>query len=149
MTYWRTGSGIGLACLRHRHSSYPASAELLAHLRQRGLYLAAAAALDHRLAEGGGALPHAPVDGGDGGDDLAVAAEQRVAEFENAQIGPRTRPDYRDRLQDGAGRRARPGLRQERRHRGGRGRYPGIAVDQQMRVGRTDQLAAERQQALD
>ena len=52
-------------------------------------------------AEFGVARQDAPVDRTGGGDDLAVAAQQRVAEFE---VGPGARPDRGDRVERRAGR---------------------------------------------
>src|SRR5689334_21469421 len=66
---------------------------------QRRDDFAGPAAFDHRLLEGGLAIEHAAVDRAGGGDDLAAASKQLVAEFENPQIGPCARPQPRYRVE--------------------------------------------------
>jgi len=59
-------------------------------------HLAAAAAADHRLGQPGLAMERHPVKCAHGSHDLAIAAEQRVADFNHSQIGPSLGPQSDD-----------------------------------------------------
>ena len=96
--------------------------------------LAAAAAVDHRLGQPRFAVERAAVMRPRGLDDLAAAAEDLVAELEDAQIGPSPRAQPDDFLQHLVGRPVGAGLRQEQDCRRGRARYSGMAMDEQMRL---------------
>ena len=95
------------------------------------------------------AIEDAAIDRGDGGNNLAIAAEQIVAEFEYAQIGPGARTKLRDGVEHLARRPIRPRLRQDQRRRGGRARHAGVTMNQQMAARHVAQLMAEGEQPLD
>src|SRR6516225_9623856 len=76
-------------------------------------YLTVATGVDHLVDEFGVARQDAPVDRSGGGDDLAVAAQYRVAEFQDQQVGPGARPDRGDRVERRAGRPFGIGLHQD------------------------------------
>src|SRR6516162_11418794 len=84
-----------------------------AGLARGGAYLAVAAGVDHLADEVGIARQDAPVDGTGGGDDLAVAAQYRVAEFQDQQVGPGARSDRGDLVERRAGRPFGIGLHQD------------------------------------
>src|SRR5882672_11733452 len=67
---------------------------------ERGGHLAGPAAVDHRFLQIGFAIQHAAIHCRGCGNDLAVAPEDRVAEFENTQVRPSTRSHAHDRCKD-------------------------------------------------
>src|SRR5271157_2800312 len=112
-------------------------------------HLAATPALDHLLDHPRLALEDAPVIRSRGVDDLAATAEEGVAEFEDAQIGPGSRALPDDRQQRLFRRPIRVRLRQDQGRRGGRARYPCMAMDEQMRAPGVGQIASEVQELYD
>jgi len=114
-----------------------------------GAYLSVATGLDHLADEFGVARQDAPVDSTGGSDDLAVAAQYRVAEFQDQQVGPGARPDRGDRVERRAGRPFGMGLNQDQRRRGGRARHPSTAVHEEMSLRCFADLPAKDQEALD
>ncbi len=68
-----------------------------------------------------------------GGDDLAAAAEQCVAEFDHPQIGPRPRAQPDDLAHNFVRRPAGSALCQDQDRGRGRARHAGMAVHQEMR----------------
>jgi hypothetical protein len=112
-------------------------------------HLAPAPALDHLLDQPGFTFELAAIMGARGVYDFAAASEERVTEFEDAQIGPGARTSADDRDQRLLSRSVWTRLRQDQCRCRGRARYAGMAVDQQMRVPSLCQFSPEREQALD
>ena len=84
-----------------------------------------------------------------GFDDLAAATEQRVAKFENAQVGPGSWALPDDSEQRLVGRPIGSRLRQDKRRRRGRARHPRVTVDQEMRSPSLGQVTSKGEEVLD
>jgi hypothetical protein len=115
----------------------------------RGAHFAAAAEFDYHRADLGAPLDDIAIERDGGGDELTLAAESRVAQLDDAKIGPHGRTDpahLGHRLERGPiGAR----LRQDQRHRRGRARSAPMAMHQQMGVALAPDVAAEAQQCRD
>src|SRR5215471_3295841 len=114
-----------------------------------GSDFATAPAVDHRLRQPGFALESAAIMRASGLDDLAVAAENIVAELEDPQIGPGPRAQAGDLAQQLVSRPLRACLCHNQGRRRGRAGYPCVAVNKEMRVLRGGEIAREREEQLD
>src|SRR4051794_36244705 len=84
-----------------------------------------------------------------GFDDLAVPAEDLVAELEDAKIGPGPRTQADDFPQHLVGRPVGAGLRHDQDCRRRRAGYPGVAMDEKMRLVGHGEVARKGKQQLD
>ena len=82
-------------------------------------------------------------------DDLAAAAEDLVAELEDAQIGPGPRAQANHFPQRFVGRPVGACLRQDEDRRGGRSRHSGVAMNEKMRLPQRADIARKGEQQLD
>src|ERR1700730_10105023 len=82
-------------------------------------------------------------------NDFAATPEERIAELDNAQIGPGSRAPANHRQQRLLGWPVPPRLSQDQRRRRSRARYAGVAVNQKMGILHFGQVTSEGEEELD
>src|SRR5437773_3084788 len=112
-------------------------------------HLAAPPARDHLIDHPRLPLEDAAVMRSSGLDDFAAAAEERIAELDDAQIGPGSRASANHRKQRLLGWPVGLCLCQDQRGRRSRARYSGVAMNQKMGIPCLAQVASKGEEELD